>query len=70
MIAEKGGTEEGANGLRDVETLPPPHGEEKEGNMLPAVWAMLGTARTASFFTAVVISGMGAGVIDTFLFIR
>lgn len=70
MIAEKAGTEEGANGRRDIQTLPPPHGDEKEGHMLPAVWAMLGTARTASFFMAVVLSGMGAGVIDTFLFIR
>ncbi|CAN0090201.1 unnamed protein product, partial [Ectocarpus sp. 13 AM-2016] len=31
---------------------------------------MLGTDESASFFTAVVLSGMGRGVIDTFLFIR
>lgn len=38
--------------------------------MLLAVWVILSTARTASFFMAVVLSGMGAGVINTFLFIR
>lgn len=37
--------------------------------MLSAV-LVLGTTSTASFFLAVVLSGMGAGVINTFLFIR
>lgn len=35
-----------------------------------AIGIMLGTDESASFFMAVVLSGMGRVVIDTFLFIR
>ena len=45
-------------------------GEEEEGGALSAAWFLLSTVPTASFFLAVVLSGMGAAVIDTFLFIR
>lgn len=38
--------------------------------MLSAAWVLLSTTRSASFNMAVVLSGMGAGVIETFLFIR
>ena len=46
-----------------------PHGED-EGSVLTVVCIMLDSPRKASFFAAVGLSGMGAGVIDTFLFIR
>lgn len=42
---------------------------EKAG-VLMAMKIMLGSDESASFFMAVVLSGMGSGVIDTFLFIR
>lgn len=51
----EGGAEEGAG--------------EKVGVVM-AIRIMLGTDESASFFTAVVLSGMGRGVIDTFLFTR
>ncbi|CAB1096853.1 unnamed protein product [Ectocarpus sp. CCAP 1310/34] len=51
----EGGEEEGAG--------------EKAGVVM-AIRIMLSTDESASFFTAVVLSGMGRGVIDTFLFIR
>lgn len=38
--------------------------------MVSALKIMLGSRESASFFGAVGLSGMGAGVIDTFLFIR
>lgn len=41
-----------------------------QGSPPSTVWAAIRTVRTASFFTAVVLSGMGAGIIDTFLFMR
>lgn len=68
-ITDREDNEEGTNGCRHTETRPP-HNDVEEGDMLAAVWAMLGTAGAASFFMAVVLSGMGAGVINTFLFIR
>lgn len=43
---------------------------EEEGGVLSVVRMMLGNAQNATFFAAVGLSGMGAGVIDTFLFIR
>lgn len=45
---------------------------EEEGNdgVLAAVRVMLATPYNATFFAAVGMSGMGAGVIDMFLFIR
>lgn len=46
-----------------------PHGEDK-GSVLTVICIMLNTPYKASFFAAVGLSGMGAGVIDTFLFIR
>lgn len=45
-----------------------PH--EEQGTVLAVVCVMFGTPYKASFFAAVGLSGMGAGVIDTFLFIR
>lgn len=43
---------------------------EQEGNgVLSAVSLMFGTPQNASFFTAVALSGMGKGIINTFLFI-
>lgn len=44
--------------------------EEDKGGVLTAIRIMLSTPHTASFFVAVGLSGTGAGVIDTFLFIR
>ncbi|CAM9838261.1 unnamed protein product [Scytosiphon promiscuus] len=44
--------------------------EQTEGGVLAVVRIMLATDENASFFMAVVLSGMGAGVIDTFLVIR
>lgn len=44
--------------------------EEEGGGVLLVVRLMLGNLHNASFFAAVGLSGMGAGVIDTFLFIR
>lgn len=48
--------------------------DEKErsekGGVLSLVLIMLANAQNASFFASVGLSGMGAGVIDTFLFIR
>lgn len=44
--------------------------ETGQGGVLMAVRIMVSTDQSASFFTAVGLSGMGAGVIDTFLFIR
>lgn len=41
-----------------------------QGGVLMAVRIMVSTDQSASFFMAVGLSGMGAGVIDTFLFIR
>lgn len=46
-----------------------PHEEDKE-SLLTVVRVMLGTPHTATFFAAVGLSGMGAGIINTFLFIR
>lgn len=45
------------------------HDEGNKG-VLPAFWVLLGSAHASSFFVAVVLSGIGAGVINTFLFIR
>lgn len=44
--------------------------ERAEVGVLAVVRIMLATEQSASFFIAVGLSGMGAGVIDTFLFIR
>lgn len=52
--------EEGEGGAR---------ARDKAGVVM-AIRIMLGTDESASFFVAVVLSGMGSGVIDTFLFIR
>ncbi|CAN0360065.1 unnamed protein product [Ectocarpus sp. 8 AP-2014] len=43
---------------------------KEQGGVLMAVRIMMYTGESASFFMAVGLSGMGAGVIDTFLFIR
>lgn len=45
-------------------------GPREKAGVLMAIRIMLGTDESASFFVAVVLSGMGSGVIDTFLFIR
>lgn len=42
----------------------------EEGGVFSAVRIILGTTQSVTFFSAVVLSGMSAGVIDTFLFIR
>lgn len=47
-----------------------PEADEGKGGVLEAVKILLGSTESASFFAAVGLSGMGAGVIDTFLFIR
>eukprot|EP00903_Cladosiphon_okamuranus_P010272 g9726.t1 len=49
---------QGAEGARD------------NAGVAMAIRIMLGTDESASFFMAVVLSGIGRGVIDTFLFIR
>lgn len=56
-----GGEVDGAGGAERA--------RDKAG-VLMAIRIMLGTDESASFFMAVVLSGMGSGVIDTFLFIR
>lgn len=43
---------------------------KEQGGVLMAVRIMMYTGESTSFFMAVGLSGMGAGVIDTFLFIR
>lgn len=58
-------TEDGSGRVRLQEANERP----KEG-VLTVVRIMLATDQSASFFMAVGLSGMGAGVIDTFLFIR
>ncbi len=45
-------------------------GARKKGGVVMAIRIMLGADESATFFMAVVLSGMGKGVIDTFLFIR
>lgn len=45
-------------------------GAREKAGVVMAIRVMLGTDESASFFMAVVLSGMGRGVIDTFLFIR
>lgn len=44
--------------------------EKEEVGVLAVVHVMLSTPHNATFFAAVGLSGMGAGVIDMFLFIR
>lgn len=44
--------------------------EGKEGGVLSALRVLLETPESASFFAATLLSGIAAGVIDTFLFIR
>lgn len=44
--------------------------DEDEETVWSAVWLMMGNLQSASFFAAVGLSGMGVGIIDTFLFIR
>lgn len=66
--AETKGYRNSINGSMETETLLASKGEQ--GSPPSTVWAAIRTVRTASFFTAVVLSGMGAGVIDTFLFMR
>lgn len=43
--------------------------EKKESGVLAALWIMFSTTQNASFFASVTLSGMGKGVIDTFLFV-
>lgn len=65
-------TSEPRNLLED-EPLKVSKSEPYEGgkiSVLNVACIMLGTPYKASFFIAVGLSGMGAGVIDTFLFIR
>ena len=45
-------------------------GAREKAGVVMAIGIMLGTDESASFFMAVVLSGMGRVVIDTFLFIR
>eukprot|EP00903_Cladosiphon_okamuranus_P013285 g12384.t2 len=45
-------------------------GARENAGVAMAIRIMLGTDESASFFMAVVLSGIGSGVIDTFLFIR
>ena len=44
-------------------------GEPEEHGAVSALSIMFGTSQDACFFTAVTLSGMGKGVIDTFLFV-
>lgn len=45
-------------------------GTREKAGVVMAIRIMLSSDESASFFMAVVLSGMGSGVIDTFLFIR
>lgn len=44
-------------------------GGSPRGEVMEALRVMFGSGERASFFAAVGLSGMGSGVIDTFLFI-
>ena len=44
--------------------------DEKMSALSTILVLILGTVENASFFSAIVLSGMAAGVIETFLFIR
>lgn len=63
--------EEGGDGQKNSAT----HGLQDQGHdreehgVLRAVWLMFSTRTNVSFFLAVALSGIGKGVIDTFLFI-
>lgn len=68
--ARNGGADNIANGspgIRD-KAQTTTH-EQKEGGVLAALWIMFSTTQNASFFLSVTLSGMGKGVIDTFLFV-
>ena len=43
--------------------------QEEDPGVLAALWIMFSTTQNASFFVSVTLSGMGKGVIDTFLFV-
>lgn len=68
ISADTNGYKNGVNGSSETALLPTKKGEPKGTSS--TMWAVISTVHTASFFSAVVLSGMGAGVIDTFLFIR
>lgn len=56
--------------VEGMEKATPPTNKGEKGDAKSNLWAVISTVHTASFFSAVILSGMGAGVIDTFLFIR
>ena len=64
----------GASGTsRDVEDIAEEEDEirSEKRRVLPSVLSLLlSSSQNSSFFVAVMLSGMGTGVIDTFLFIR
>lgn len=65
-----GGDNNGSSGVSRGGSEGPGAKAKEQGGVLMAVRIMMDTGESASFFTAVGLSGMGAGVIDTFLFIR
>lgn len=76
-VAGDGSSSQCRTADNDVENTNPGTGDEgfrgtpkKEGNgVLSCVWLMFSTAQNASFFTAVALSGISKGIIDTFLFV-
>ncbi|CAN0074740.1 unnamed protein product [Ectocarpus sp. 6 AP-2014] len=65
-----GGDNNGSSGPSRGDGEGPGAKAKEQGGVLMAVRIMMYTGESASFFMAVGLSGMGAGVIDTFLFIR
>eukprot|EP00752_Nemacystus_decipiens_P014611 g13010.t1 len=56
-----------------IETIGSPRDQngtkDQDGGALSALWTMFSTPQNACFFTAVVLTGVGKGVINTFLYV-
>lgn len=63
-------TSSGKNGFKTKDVEKGELSGAEKGSILSVVWLMLSTAEHASFFATVGLSGMGAGILDTFLLIR
>lgn len=71
MVPDDGPSSQSRTADQDIENGTTDTGTpEQEGNgVLSAVWLMFSTPQNASFFTAVALSGVGKGIINTFLLI-
>lgn len=68
IVAETGNSKNVSHGDMDEEQGQEQNGGEEAARSI--VWRALRTVDAVSFLTTVVLSAMGSGVIDTFLFIR